>query len=91
MTSTSSVSHGRYVNIGHLMAMRLLAFDSRNRPQDFDDILSLLDNASAADIDSATESIELITKRGFDRGKKLHQDFERAQQQLLELSQELCL
>lgn len=57
--------------IGHLIAMKLLAGDERERPQDFDDIRALLAVASASDRRLVLPSIARIEKRGFARGRKL--------------------
>ncbi len=62
--------------IGHLVAMKLLAADNRNRPQDHDDILSLLENATDSDIAKVRECVSLIAKRGFNRGRDLLERFE---------------
>lgn len=56
---------------GHLIAMKLLARDDRDRPQDLDDIRALLRSATAADRRLVTSSIKLISKRGFARGRDL--------------------
>ncbi len=56
---------------GHLIAMKLLARDDRERPQDLDDIRALLDVATSADRRLVTTAIGLITKRGFARGRDL--------------------
>lgn len=57
--------------IGHLIAMKLLARDDRNRPQDVDDIRALLRVASAADLRLVTVAIRQISRRGFARGRDL--------------------
>lgn len=57
--------------VGDLVAMKLLAFDARDRPQDHDDIMSLLRHAAESDIARASASVRLIHERGFDRGKDL--------------------
>jgi len=57
--------------VGHLLAMKLLARDDRRRPQDADDIRSLL--AVADDVERARcgDSIALIVERGFARERDL--------------------
>jgi predicted nucleotidyltransferase len=57
--------------IGHLIAMKLLARDDRERPQDLDDIRALLVRASAADRRLVARSIEQITDRGYARARDL--------------------
>ena len=51
--------------------MKLLAFDARERPQDYDDVMSLLQNAEQDDVTRAEASVALIAERGFHRGKDL--------------------
>ncbi len=63
--------------IAHLLAMKVLAFDERQRPQDYDDIMALLREADAAELSSAEQSLELITQRGFHRGKDLPKELRR--------------
>lgn len=55
---------------GHLLALKILAQED-NRPQDLMDALALLQQADAADLQEAREALELIDRRGFDRGKDL--------------------
>jgi predicted nucleotidyltransferase len=57
--------------IGHLIALKLLARDDESRPQDRVDLLALRDAAGAADLDIAAEGVEQIRDRGFDRGRDL--------------------
>jgi hypothetical protein len=59
--------------IGHLLALKVLA----GRPQDLADIQSLLQYAEARDRKIARDSLELISRRGYDRGKDLMNDFAR--------------
>lgn len=54
---------------GHLIALKLLARDDRNRPQDFDDLRALLEEASAEDVGQAREALQLVMERGYDRGR----------------------
>jgi hypothetical protein len=56
---------------GHLIAMKLLARDDRERPQDLDDIRALVGIATSADRRLVTKAIGLISKRGFARGRDL--------------------
>lgn len=56
---------------GHLIAMKLLARDDRDRPQDLDDIRALLVGATAADRRQVVTAVRLIEKRGYARGRDL--------------------
>jgi predicted nucleotidyltransferase len=55
---------------GHLIALKLLARDDRRRPQDFDDLLALLREASPEDLEQARAILQLIRERGFHRDKQ---------------------
>jgi hypothetical protein len=57
--------------IGHLLAMKLLSRDDRDRPQDADDLLALLAVASPVERRRAVAAIALIERRGFARGRDL--------------------
>jgi hypothetical protein len=56
---------------GHLIAMKLLARDDRERPQDLDDIRSLLVTATTSDRRLVITAIEQIERRGFARNRDL--------------------
>lgn len=56
---------------GHLIALKLLSRDDVRRPLDAADLRALLGVASERDLSLARESIELITDRGFSRGRDL--------------------
>jgi hypothetical protein len=58
---------------GHLIALKILA----GRPQDLADIQSLLLYAEDRDLKLARESLELISRRGYDRGIDLPAEFAR--------------
>jgi hypothetical protein len=58
-------------SIGHLIAMKLLARDDRQRPTDADDLRALAHDASAADWRQAADAIELIQVRGYHRDRDL--------------------
>jgi len=57
--------------VGHLIALKVLSRDDRERPQDRVDLAALLRRATRADLTEAREALELITERGFNRGKQL--------------------
>jgi predicted nucleotidyltransferase len=62
--------------VGHLLALKTLARDDRQRPQDWDDIRALLVEAVPRDIDVARQALECIAARGYHRGKQLSEEFE---------------
>lgn len=57
--------------LGHLIALKILARDDRTRPQDRVDLAALLARADTAALDEARESLTLVTRRGFHRGRDL--------------------
>jgi predicted nucleotidyltransferase len=63
---------------GHLVALKVLARDDDRRPQDRLDLLALLRGIDSTELSRAREGIVLIAQRGFDRGKDLHAELERA-------------
>lgn len=63
--------------VGHLLALKTLARDDRQRPQDWDDIQALLDEASPSDLAIARQALDRITSGGYHRGKQLSEEFER--------------
>ena len=56
---------------GHLIALKLLARDDLERPQDLADLRSLGKVATSADYQAAREAVLLISSRGFARGRAL--------------------
>lgn len=56
---------------GHLIAMKLLARDDRERPNDHDDLRSLVAVATAEDVSLARRGVELINQRKYNRGRDL--------------------
>ena len=60
----------------HLIATKILARDDANRPQDLIDLNGLLSNCSPEELEMTRSSLELITSRGFHRGKELVRDLE---------------
>ena len=57
--------------VGHLIAMKLLARDDRQRPLDADDLRALAAIASEADWETAAAATQLIAQRGCARGRDL--------------------
>jgi hypothetical protein len=57
--------------VGHLIAVKLLARDDITRPQDLADLRALLQVATPEDIALTREAIGLITDRGFHRDRDL--------------------
>jgi hypothetical protein len=51
--------------------LKVLARDDRSRPQDRVDLAALLTRADAAALSEARTSLELVTRRGFARGRDL--------------------
>jgi len=66
---------------GHLLAMKLLARDDRNRPADYDDLLALADVANEQDLSQASAIVKLITDRGYNRGRDLETSLEELRSQ----------
>ncbi len=56
---------------GHLITLKLLARDDLARPQDLGDLWALLSAARQEDLESAWASLELVTTRGYHRGRDL--------------------
>ncbi len=72
---------------GHLLALKVLALRPdrpQERPQDFADIRELLRVADEQEIRRARHGIDLISRRGFDRGKDLEAEFEEQLRQFRE-------
>jgi predicted nucleotidyltransferase len=57
--------------VGHLVALKLLARDDRTRPQDAIDLRALAAVVTDVEIDRARRAIAAITSRGFARGRDL--------------------
>lgn len=60
----------------HLIAMKVLARDDRIRPQDFDDLRSLVARATTGELNEVRELLALITTRGFARQRDLAARFD---------------
>ncbi len=57
--------------VGHLIAMKLVSNDPARRPRDAQDLVELAKVADALEWDRATQAVQLIHARGFDRGRDL--------------------
>ena len=68
----------RVATRAHLIALKVLARDDRHRPQDWDDLRALLADASDAEVVAARNALELIEQRGYNRGRALGDDLDRA-------------
>lgn len=66
----------RVATISSLIALKVLSA-RESRMKDIVDLQSLLEVASPNDIDSSRRLLDLITARGFDRGKDLQRDLDR--------------
>ena len=60
----------------HLVALKVLSRDPQRRPQDDIDLRHLLEGISPFDLGEAREALDLITARGFDRGKNLQAELD---------------
>jgi len=61
---------------GYLLALKALARDDRDRPQDLDDLRALLCEAAPEDLDVARTAARMIEARGFGRGRNVAADLE---------------
>ncbi|MBV9947004.1 MAG: nucleotidyl transferase AbiEii/AbiGii toxin family protein [Myxococcales bacterium] len=68
--------HVPVARLGHLIALKLLARDDRRRPQDFDDLRSLLREASGSDLEDARKAASAIEARGYHRQRRLTEALE---------------
>jgi hypothetical protein len=68
----------RVATRAHLIALKTLARDDRQRPQDWDDLRALLMDATEAELRSARGALELIESRGYNRGRSLVEALARA-------------
>jgi len=62
-------------SVAGLIALKVLARDDVERPQDRVDLVALLHVASASDLADADRLLGLIAERGYDRGKDLAGEF----------------
>ena len=60
----------------HLVALKVLSRDPRRRPQDDMDLRRLFERISPDEISEARAALDLITARGFDRGKSLRAELD---------------
>jgi hypothetical protein len=61
----------RVATVGALIALKVLARDDAKRPQDRVDLQALLRGASSGDVEEASRLLELVSERGFSRGRDL--------------------
>jgi hypothetical protein len=59
---------------GHLIAMKLVSCDDDLRPEDRHDLVKLSRIAEESDWSTARDAVQLITSRGFHRGRDLAAD-----------------
>ena len=67
--------------LSHLIALKVLARDDQNRPQDAADLQQLIAVASELDLNAALDAVCLIEKRGFNRSRNLVTGLMNAKQQ----------
>lgn len=68
--------------VGHLIAMKVLSRNDRERPQDRVDLAELFKCATADDLVEAQGALDLITRRGFHRKLDLNAAFAQARAEL---------
>jgi len=56
---------------GHLIALKVLSRDDRERPNDLSDLRALIRVATPLDLGEARSGLALIEQRGFNRGRDL--------------------
>jgi len=64
--------------IGHLVATKVLARDDQRRPQDRIDLQALFRVASQADLAEARQALDLMSDRGYARGRPLRAELDNA-------------
>lgn len=67
----------RVADTAHLIALKVLARDDVNRPQDIADLRALLRGATSSDLTGAREALRLIAQRGYHRGRDLELELDR--------------
>jgi len=68
---------------GHLIAMKILARDDKDRPQDRLDLKALLKISDSTELKRAEVALASIVEAGFHRGRDLKAEFQRARAELL--------
>lgn len=68
----------RVARRSHLLALKLLARDDENRPQDAADLRTLLDYSSPEELEEVLPLLDLIAERGYSRGRDLRRAWEAA-------------
>lgn len=58
-------------SLGHLIAIKLLSRDDRDRPQDIVDLRALVKRATEDELERAHDAVCLVEARGFQRGRDL--------------------
>lgn len=68
--------------LSDLVALKVLARDDHERPQDAQDLRALLKEASEQQLEEARAALRLIGERGAARGKDLERELDRARREL---------
>ena len=68
---------------GHLIAMKILARDDKDRPQDRLDLKALLRISDSTELTRAEDALASIVDAGLHRGRDLKVEFQRARAELL--------
>lgn len=63
---------------GHLVAMKVLARNDATRPQDRLDLAGLLRVTGAGELDRCRQALQMMTDRGYSRGRKLSAELDAA-------------
>ena len=67
----------RVASVAHLIALKVLARDDVNRPQDIGDLRALLRSATSSDLTGVRDALRLIAQRGYHRGRDLELELDR--------------
>ena len=67
----------RVADTAHLIALKVLARDDVNRPQDIGDLRALLRGATSSDLARARDALRLIAERGYHRGRDLELELDK--------------
>lgn len=68
----------RVARRSHLLALKLLARDDENRPQDAADLRALLTYSSLEELEQVPQLLSLIEDRGYSRGRDLQHAWKKA-------------